>query len=348
MYKVGICGHFGGKERYKDGQTVKTISLTEELISFYGIENVRKMDTYGGAKKLPMHIFNLIALLTKCENVIILPAQNSLRIFSPILVIVNMLFHRKLIYIVIGGWLPTFIEKKRILRNCLKKFDNILVETNTMKQQLVSQGFTNVTILNNFKKLPILGTEDLIMKVSHPLKLLTFSRVMKQKGIEDAVWAVNKLNKTGNKVKFDIYGPIDKNYLKDFNLLKERFGELIQYKGMVSPFQSVEVLKNYDALLFPTLFFTEGIPGTIIDAYSAGVPVISSKWQSFNDVIIEGETGLSYSFGDRESLKELLEKIVVYPDILLNMKRMCIDKAYEYTPDYIMDKLTRILNGEQT
>lgn len=346
MYKVGICGHFGGEKKYSDGQTVKTVSLYDELVYCYGVENVVKMDTYGGLKKLPVHIFNLIGLLIKCENVIILPAQNSLRIFSPILAITNILFRRRLIYVVIGGWLPAFIEKKRILRNCLKRFDYILTETNTMKEKLISQNFFNVAILNNFKRLPILNTEDLIMKTSQPLKSLIFSRVMKEKGIEDAVWAVNELNKNKNRVKLDIYGPIDSNYLKDFESLKERFGDLIQYKGIVKPFQSVSVLRNYDLLLFPTLFFTEGIPGTIIDAYSAGIPVISSKWLSYDDVVIEGKTGLGYSFGDKEALKELLEKIITHPNILVSMKKTCIHKAYEYTPEYVMNKLKKILDGE--
>ena len=32
MYKVSICGHFGGNEKYFDGQTVKTKNIYNELI----------------------------------------------------------------------------------------------------------------------------------------------------------------------------------------------------------------------------------------------------------------------------------------------------------------------------
>lgn len=69
----------------------------------------------------------------------------------------------------------------------------------------------------------------------------------------------------------------------------------------------METLKNYFALVFPTLFYTEGIPGTIIDAYAAGLPVISSKWESYDDVIEDNITGVGYEFGSDDALVEILE-----------------------------------------
>lgn len=343
MYKIGICGHFGGKKDFKDGQTIKTISITKELIEFYGSSDVLTMDTFGGMRKLPLHLFNLMLLIIKCKNIIILPAQNSLRVLVPILAFANVFFKRKLIYIVIGGWLPKFIENRRILRMCIRKFDYIMVETKTMKQELVLQKITNVIILNNFKKLKILNIDEIKMKVSCPLRLLTFSRVTKLKGIEDAIWVTNELNKKEVKVSLDIYGPVEENYSKDFETLKEKFPSTVHYKGSVSPLESVSVLRNYDVLLFPTLYYTEGIPGTIIDAYSAGVPVIASRWKSFDDVVVDNVTGFGYSFGNREDLKEKLKEVVQNPDKLLEMKKKCINKAYEYTPEYVMKSLRAIL-----
>ena len=44
---------------------------------------------------------------------------------------------------VIGGWLPNFLKKKKGLTKSLKKFDGIYVETSTMKTILEEMGFTN-------------------------------------------------------------------------------------------------------------------------------------------------------------------------------------------------------------
>ena len=51
----------------------------------------------------------------KCEHVVILPAQNGVKVFIPLFVFLKN-FRKKLHYIVIGGWLPNFIEKKKFLK----------------------------------------------------------------------------------------------------------------------------------------------------------------------------------------------------------------------------------------
>lgn len=53
--------------------------------------------------------------------------------------------------------------------------------------------------------------------------------------------------------------------------MKKKFPPYIKYCGTVSFDKTTEVLKEYFALVFPTRFYTEGIPGTIIDAFASGL-----------------------------------------------------------------------------
>ena len=92
------------------------------------------------------------------------------------------------------------------------------------------------------------------------------------------------------------------------------------------------MLKNYFLLTFPTKFYTEGVPGTILDAYAAGVPVIASKWESFFDVIEEGKTGIGYEFDNQKELEKTLEEISSTPRTIIEKKYKCIEKAKEYLP----------------
>lgn len=112
----------------------------------------------------------------------------------------------------------------------------------------------------------------------------------------------------------------------------------MQYKGSVAYNQSVAVIKNYFALLFPTQYYTEGIPGTIIDAYAAGVPVISSKWESFSDVIQEG-TGVGYSFGALNELVEVLIRLVDNPETMIEMKKSCLEESKKYKLETVVRDL---------
>lgn len=345
MVKIGICGHYGGNQNFLDGQTVKTKIITKELQKEFGNEQVKCVDTFGGSKRLLSITMGLCSLLASCKNLIILPAHNSLRLFAPLLATLNCFYHKKLHYVVIGGWLPEFVEKRSWLKKALMKFDYIYVETNIMKDKLTQMGFNNIVILPNCKELDILKPEELVYAAGEPYKLCTFSRVMKEKGIEDAVDAVMAVNKQLGRVVYslDIYGQVDANQVKWFEDLKARFPEYIKYKGIVDFDKTTQVLKNYFMLVFPTRFYTEGIPGTIIDAYAAGVPVIYSKWENYRD-LVDDKVGYGYEFNSKKALEKMLLKIKVKNIENMNvMKRACIIKAEKYIPKTVIKQITNNL-----
>ena len=238
------------------------------------------------------------------------------------------------------------MDKKKWLAKTLKRFDGIYVETKTMQSSLEEKGFHNVLVMPNCKFLPVLATKDLVYSKDQPYQICTFSRVMPEKGIEDIIRAVKNINEKRRRVVYslDIYGPIDEKHVEWFEKIKENFPPYVLYQGAVDYRKSVEVLKKYFALIFPTRFYTEGIPGTIIDAYAAGTPVISSKWQSFSDVIENGVTGIGYDFDNFVQMEEILENISIAPELVLNMKCHCLEKANAFSPENVIKILTEQMN----
>lgn len=334
MNKIGICGHYGGNNNFLDGQTVKTKIITKELEKEFGDNEVKKVDTFGGKRRLVPILLNLISLVGSCKNIIILPAHNSLRIFAPLLTFVNYFYNRNLHYVVIGGWLPEFVATRKYLQRALMSFDSIYVETNVMKTKLVAMGFTNVIVMPNCKELNILKPEELVYAKDEPYKLCTFSRVMKEKGIEEAVDAVIAVNEEMGRVVYtlDIYGQIDNNQVEWFKNLEERFPTYIKYKGLVDFDKTSYVLKDYFMLLFPTYYDGEGFAGTLIDAMAAGVPVIASDWRYNSEIVKDGEIG----FIIREKLKDELVKILSIIDKVNNMKATNLMEAKKYLPKNII------------
>lgn len=344
--KVSVLGHFGKGVNLLNGQTVKTKIITEELQNQLGQEQVIKIDTHGGWKTLFKAPFQVFKALKKSTNVLIFPAHNGLRVYAPLLSFQRNFFKkRKIHYVVIGGWLPQFVSERKGLAKSLKKFDGIYVETNTMKSALEEQGFKNVYVMPNCKKLTVLSENELVYPSGSPYRLCTFSRVMKEKGIEDAVKAVITVNKDLGYQAFllDIYGQVDASQIEWFEDLKKQFTDSVKYCGCVDANQSVEVLNKYFALLFPTHFYTEGIPGTIIDAYAAGIPVIAAKWESYSDVVNEGITGVGYDFDNVEQFEKILVDIAKSPDTLMDMKKNCIRKAKDYTPESVIQIMTELI-----
>lgn len=337
MKKIAVIGHFGFGKKLLNGQTVKTKVITDELERVFGENEIVKIDTCGGIINLFKSPIQVFKAFFYAKNIIILPAHNGLRVYAPLLAAGKVLFrNRDIHYVVIGGWLADFLENKNFLKYAIKFFKGIYVETSTMKRVLEKMGFQNVIYMPNCKKLIPLTEKQLINSTSEPYKLCTFSRVMKEKGIEDAMEAIEAINNKHGRIVYtlDIYGQVEKGQELWFDHLRELFPKYVSYRGMVAYDQSVDVLKEYWALLFPTRFYTEGVPGTILDAYAAGVPVISSKWESFGDVVDDGVTGFGYEFSDISDLEKVLENLI--GNDMINMKKNCITKAEAFLPENVI------------
>lgn len=333
MKKVCIIGHFGNGKKLLNGQTVKTKIITDELICSFGNDQVVMIDTHGGAKALPRCILNIIREIKICENIVIMPAQNGLKILAPLISIINKIYHRKLHYIVVGGWLPDFILNHQNVSRVLKKFDAIYVETNAMLQNLSKSGFKNVLVIPNCKPLKILKESELVYSSLKPYKLCTFSRVMKEKGVEDAVIAVKNINERFGCIVFelDIYGQVELSQIEWFNHLLETFPSYIKYRDAIDFEKSTDVLKNYYALLFPTFYEGEGFAGTLIDAFAAGVPVVCSDWK-YNCEIVNSKVGEIHKHNDTDDLERVLSRIANENQTWNLKKKNCLNRAIEYLP----------------
>lgn len=343
MASLSIIGHIGENSDQMSGQIIKTKTVLKALREKYGEDYIKTFDTKGGIKTLFRAKSMVDNAFLDSKNIIMLPAQNALRIFAPLIALKKK--HMPLVkthYIVIGGWLPKFIEHRSYLKRALKSFDCIYVETTTMKKALEEHNLLNVEVMPNCKELNIISEDELFYTPSLPLRLCTFSRVMKNKGIEDAVNAVNEINKALKKTVYtlDIYGQVEPGEEEWFNNLKSTFTPNIKHLGEAPFSESVNIIKNYYALLFPTRFYTEGIPGTIIDAFAAGVPVISAKWESFADLIDENVTGYGYEFGDYEGFLAILKSLAQSPERIFALKKNCIIKAKSYLPCVALEPLT--------
>lgn len=341
MKKVSVIGHFAVGRQYLNGQTIKTKIVAGELERVLGSDQISSVDTHGGRKTLLKAPFQVVRALKDSRNVVILPAKNGLRVYAPLLAVCRRFFrNRKLHYVVIGGWLPQFLETRKWLAKALMGFDGIYVETHTMKIALERQGFANVFVTPNCKDLTVLSEPELVFPASGPYKLCTFSRVMREKGIEEAVDAVKSVNEALGRQVFslDIYGQVDSQQTGWFADLQKTFPESVRYGGMVPFDKSVEVLKEYFALLFPTCYEGEGFAGTLIDAFSAGVPVIASDWK-YNEEIVNDRVGYVYPTGNQTAFVDILTQIAGNPEMILGKKRACLEETRKYR----IDQALRIL-----
>lgn len=346
MKRVCIIGHFGFGHDLLNGQTIKTKIVADEMEKNVGKDDIVRIDTHGGIFALIKLPFVLLYSVVFFRNILFLPAHNGLRIIAPLLVVLNSVFRRKLHYVVVGGWLPDFLGNKRFLSKILKKVDCIYVETKSMKSNLISVGFNNVFVMSNFKNVRILEEKELTAMHDNVFKLCTFSRVMKEKGIEDAVEAVKCVNEKRGKTicSLDIYGQIDNGQVEWFENLKNAFPEFIRYNGCIAFDQSVETLTKYAMLLFPTYYEGEGFAGTLIDAFAAGIPVIASDWHYNAEIVDENINGFIVPIKNVDVLKKKIDWCIQNQDAIYEMKKNCLAKAESLSPKQAVKRLVQMLN----
>ena len=349
MKKIAIIGKFHTDKGVVDGQAIKTSILASAIEGFSEQCVLSRINTFGW-KKNPVKLFReAVRATAQCDDVILMTDAGGIKVFPWLLTLANRKRRCKLHYVVVGGWLVHVLKKRKFIADCLRKFDGIYVETNAMKNGLEKMQFGNTHILKNCKPLTPLTEEQLENHAEEPYRLCMFSRIMREKGVEEAINAVTSANTHYKRTVFclDLYGQVDDNQTAWFEEKSASFPPEIRYCGVAPYDQSVEILKSYFALLFPTKFYTEGIPGTIIDAYAAGVPVISSEWENFLDIVDPDVTGIGYPFSQPEQLTEILIDLVSVPQKIQSMRKNCLIKAQEYLPENALGILWEMLFPEE-
>ncbi len=341
-YKIGIYGYFAFDIADFGGQPVKTRAMFASLLNFYRKSDILILDSIGWKKTKIKHFFRLLNLIFRCKNIILLPARNGVNIVTKIVYIVSRLFCLKRIihYVVIGGWLNEAQKDNHSLAKILKKIDYIYVETETMKQNLLVSGFSNVVLMRNFK-----NAQPLLKEYNNEaFDFCFFSRVIEQKGIIDAVDAISRVNaKSRNHLcTLDIYGPASETFINE--ILNRHKADYIKYKGLINTQDSTSVLNNYYMQIFPTKFYTEGVPGSLVDSFFAGLPIIASRWESSGDVVKDGYNGILFSFNRVDDLVDKIEYSITHRNLINAMRINCVETSQLYdSKKAIQPLLERIL-----
>lgn len=228
-------------------------------------------------------IFNFIyiaikmfSIVGRVDIVIANAGLNFLRYLSPLLLLVSKVFKKKFILRIFGGRIDIIYEQsywleKKIYNFLFWKSDLIFVETLIAKAFLQSRFKTTIEWFPNCRKKNSLEAKEFRKK------FIFLGHVKKEKGILE-ILKVNELD----SIKIDIFGPIhDKSIRLDRH-----------YKGIVSPDEVIEKLAEYDVLVLPTYWYGEGYPGVILEAFSLGIPVVSTNYRAIPEIIDDGKNGI--------------------------------------------------------
>lgn len=336
---IGIIGRTAYGTELCDGQTVKTRVLVEELQRRYPNAKTYLADTYNYKKRAPALLKDLLCCLKNSQVVFILLSRNGMRTLFPVVNFLNRFYRRPIFHDCIGGNLDDLVRRYKGIKKQVDRFQVNWVESEQLKQRLDRIGVKNAEYLPNFKRLTALTPDQISQDVPEQFRFCTFSRVNADKGIGRAAQAVLDINaEAGNQVAFlDVYGPIEEHYDVELNQYIQRSAGAVTYKGVADYSQSVGVLQDYYGLLFPTVFAGEGFPGTLLDAFHAGLPVIATDWHLNGEIVTHEKTGFLYDPAEEAGLKKWMQYAMEHPEQIHQMKLQCLKEAQRYSPEKVME-----------
>lgn len=322
-----ILGYFGYQTNQLDGQTVKTRDIKNLMEKYLDEGKLKYFDTQL-LQNNKFYYFQLLWLLFWCRHLIYLPGKSNLSKFGRFLELIIKIKKIDIYYIVVGGWLSEFLSEKQWLVSLLQKFKFIGVESTNLAEEL-SNNFLlkNVKFFPNFR---IHGYRPPIPIANKPLKLVFMARVMREKGIDTLFELAKIIDDNNFNITITFYGPIVKED-DDFFQHGIKAFKSVKYKGVLEPHEINQTLSNYDALILPTRYEGEGFPGSILDAYISGIPVIVSKWKFIPEFVEDGVTGFVV-----HNIDDLVAKVIYLEsdeEKLIDMKKNAHKKRHLYSSE---------------
>ncbi len=133
-------------------------------------------------------------------------------------------------------------------------------------------------------------------------RLVFISQVKESKGVDLICEASLRLPED---YTIDIYGPIHEDKYTPEYFSKYR----VNYRGVVNPADVLTTLASYNLLLLPTHWEGEGYPGIVLEALSAGLPVIATRWGGIPEIIRDGKEGILIQPRSSDQLVEAIKSI---------------------------------------
>ncbi|MFD1607123.1 glycosyltransferase family 4 protein [Oceanobacillus luteolus] len=142
-------------------------------------------------------------------------------------------------------------------------------------------------------------------KIANNVKFTFIARVLKDKGIEEYLYAAKKMKSKYNNVEFEVVGFVDeekyKNMLSDFEDDK-----IIRYLGIRDDIP--QVMANSNCIVLPS--YGEGRGTVLQEGAAVGRPLITTNTYGCRDNVDDGYNGFLCEVANIDSLVKAMEKFI--------------------------------------
>lgn len=173
--------------------------------------------------------------------------------------------------------------------------------------------------------------------------IITVARLVKEKGIDYGIKAINEVLKRNPKLNLEYHiigsGNLE-NSLKEL-IRKLKLQKTVKLFGEVTQEEVINKLKKSHIFLLPSL--EEALGVVLLEAQAIGIPVIATSVGSVSQALVDGKSGFLVPKKNVNALVEKIEYLINNPDVWPKMGlegRIFIENRYDIKK--LNKKLVRI------
>ncbi|MEZ4662525.1 MAG: glycosyltransferase family 4 protein [Caldilineaceae bacterium] len=296
------------------------------------------------------------AKIKQADAALIFGSNQFLASLTPILVLIARLSGKPCYIRSFGGSVDQFSQQTNALLRWLmftgfRLSNGLIVETQLLYTYFKEAPGIKTYYVPAYRTMPKDGPPPVSLANHHdetrkPLRLVFVSWVRAEKGVTVLLEALRQLaSEEQAEIHCDIYGPVLERYRQQFESELERTS-CAHYGGALEPELVVPTLQNYDALVFPTFWQSEGQPGIVVESMIAGIPAIATNYRSVPEVITHQVNGLLVEPRNAFDLADAIRTVLHNRQLLPAMGRRNWEMRTQYDTDTVIAQLLRILKGD--
>jgi glycosyltransferase involved in cell wall biosynthesis len=306
-----------------------------------------------------------VARIRRADVVYVTIAQSRLGFAKDIVILESAaLAGRPAVVHMHGGYFHGFYSsltapEKWCVTRTLDRVSSIIALTDSLRADFrMSRDWERRTVaISNTCDVP-LGSERRLRP--RALSILYISTLMSSKGYRETIAAASLLAQRHPAVHFqlDLGGELLPE--RDFPSrqaqeqdLRERLADApanlaAKHHGVVTGSAKQRLLDEADVFVLPTDYVNEGQPIAVIEALTAGLPVVATAWRGIPESLPESMRSLLVPARDAKAVAEKLEDLLVAPDTFAAMSRDALGHASHFRPERHFDALDRELRRALT
>lgn len=258
---------------------------------------------------------------------------------SKIFIRIAKVFNKKIVLHVHGGAFKEFYQTSpKSITRILDKCDCIVALSESWKLYFEGITTSKVCVVDNIIPKP---KRVLNAKSDAKTHLLFLGLVTDKKGIFDLIDVIDKIRDDLNgKFCLHIGGNGEVSRLND--IIRQRdLAELVIFEGWISGERKKEMLSMADAFILPS--YTEGLPISILEAMSYGLPILTTPVGGIPEVV-DSSNGILFEPGNDRQMEDALRAIVNDLNLRSSMGEASRAKSSRYFPDSVSSELIKIYN----